>query len=146
MLYPTSLPTRVELQMNVVRGLTMQKQMGDKIFLFCHFFKKNYALSDILSLYYLNLFHTVQCIGDLYLQTLCSWTLPRKNAWLLGKKSLCLCAYGLVFQPILWFSFCFHLLPHNFYHLSNEAMPVLSCFFFLFCFILLRSVDWSSES
>lgn len=49
--------------MNVVWGLTMQMQMRDKIFSFYHFLKKKpYALSYILSLYYLNLFHTVPCI------------------------------------------------------------------------------------
>lgn len=121
-LYPTNLPTQVELQMNVVGDLSMQMHMEDKIFTFCNFLKRSLCFIVniyiyILSLYYLNLFHTVQCICSImsnvlvYLQTLCCWILPRKNAWLLGKKSLCLCTYGLVFQPILWFSFCFHLLP-----------------------------------
>lgn len=75
----------------------------------------------ILSLYYLNLFHIVQCISSIMSNVLviCISRLyvvksyQEKNAWLLGKKSLCLCAYGLVFQPILWFSifwFPFHFL------------------------------------
>lgn len=132
------------------RGLTMQKQMEDEIFLFCHFLKKKtlcfivYIVTLLLEFVPycpMYLFHHVQCIGDLYLQTLCCWILPRKNAWLLGKKSLCLCAYGLVFQPIFWFSFRFHLLPHKLYHLSNEAIPVLSCFCFCFHFVSFRFVQ-----
>lgn len=51
------------------------------------------------------------------------------------EKSLLVC-FGLVFQPILWFWFCFHSIgPHictllyEFQHFIDEAIPVLSDFF-----------------
>lgn len=51
------------------------------------------------------------------------------------EKSLLVC-FGLVFQPILWFWFCFHstgphicTLLYEFQHFIDEAIPVLSDFF-----------------
>jgi len=69
--------------MNVVRGLAMQKQMGgiQNIFVFAisfFFFFKLCFMVYIVTLLLefvpycpMYLFHHVQCIGDLYLQTLC---------------------------------------------------------------------------
>lgn len=135
MLYPTSLPTRVELQMNVVGDLSMQKHMEDKTFLFCHFLKKK-SLCFIVYIVTLLLEFVPSCpmywcIFRLYVVE----SYQEKNAWLLGKKSLCLCAYGLVFQPVLWFSFCFHLLPPIRSTISVMKLA-LYCLFLFFHFAL----------
>lgn len=46
----------------------------------------------------------------------------KKNAWLLDKTSLCSCAYGPVFQPVLWFS-PFPSSPHTSHSLCSKARP-----------------------
>lgn len=142
-----ALPHQSELQMNVVRGLTMQKQMGGiKYFRFCHFLKKKLCfivyivtlLLEFVPYCPMYLFHHVRCIGDLYLQTLCCWILPRKRcmtSW--QEKSLLVClrsslsAYPLVFLFVSIFS------PIKFCHLGNEAIPVLSGFLFHFALLIL---------
>lgn len=148
MLYPTGLPTRVELRMNVVRGLAMQKQMGgiQNIFVFAISFKKKKTMLYGIYCHFITWICSI--LPNVFVPScpMYWWSVSsdsmllnptkKKNAWLLGKKSLCLCAYGLVFQPILRLSLCFHLIPHKFCHLSNEAIPVLSRFFW-FCFVQL---------
>lgn len=88
------------------------------------------------------LFHHVRCVGvpsDSVVKTE-----KKKIAWLLDKTSLCSCAYGPVFQPVLWFSLFPPLPspPHTCRHLCNKARP--APFPFHFCFDLL--LHWSFET
>lgn len=115
--------------------------MEDKIFLFSHFLKENLCfivyivtlLLEFVPYCPMYLFHLVQCIGDLYLQTLCCWILPRKKcmtSW--QEKSLLVCLWSsLSAYPLIVF-YVFHLLPHKFHHhLSNDVILVSSCFHFV---------------
>lgn len=73
-----------------------------------------------------------------YLQTLCCWILPRKKcmtSW--QEKSLLVCLWSsLSASPLIFFLFPSSP-PHTFYHLCNEASPVLSFSFLSFCFVQL---------
>lgn len=153
MLYPNSLPTRVELQMNVVGGgLTIQMQMEDKVFLFCHFLKKKkpYALSYILPLYYLNLFHTVQCISSIMSNVLviCIFRLyvvesyQEKMHGFLARKVFACVRMVSSFSLSSDFIFCFHLAPPMSSTMSVMKLSLYfpSSFFYVVSFCLVRLI------
>lgn len=82
-------------------GFTILKQMGDQTFVLRFLFLKKTMLYHIyIVTLLLELFHNVQCISSIMSNVLviCIFRLyvvksyQEKNAWLLGKKSLCLCA------------------------------------------------------
>lgn len=128
----------------------MQMQMEDKVFLFCHFLKKKpYALSYILPLYYLNLFHIDQCICSIMSNVLviCIFRLyvvesyQEKMHGFLARKVFACVRMVSSFSLSSDFIFCFHLPPpHEFYHVSNEAIPVLFIFFYVVSFCLVRLI------
>lgn len=134
--------------MNVVGDLSMQKHMEDKTFLFCHFFKKKslcfivYIVTLLLEFVPycpMYLFHHVQCIGVSSDSMLLNPTKKKcMTSW--QEKSLLVCLWSsLSASPLIFFLFPSSPPPppHKFYHLCNEASPVLSFSFLSFCFVQL---------
>lgn len=128
---------------------------GDKIFWFWHFLKKEKKEGNLCFMVYIvtlllefvsfcpmYLFHHVQCIGDLYLQALCCWILPRKKcmtSW--REESLLVCLRSSLSAYPLILLFVSILSPMSSI-ISVWSYPLIVPFLL----ILRWSVDWSSET
>lgn len=120
--------------------------MEDKVFLFCHFLKKKpYALSYILPLYYLNLFHIDQCICSIMSNVLviCIFRLyvvesyQEKMHGFLARKVFACVRMVSSFSLSSDFIFCFHLPPPPPMSSTMSVMKLslyCSSFFMLFHF------------